>query len=58
MWQQLLTGIQQQDQRSLARSISCVENEVPGLKTSCRNYLPDMQLLPVLPARLVQGKVH
>ncbi len=30
MWQQLLTGIIQQDQRSLARSISCVENEVPG----------------------------
>ena len=30
MWQQLLTGIQQQDQRALARSISYVENEVPG----------------------------
>lgn len=32
MWQQLLTGIQQQDQRALARSISCVENEVPGFE--------------------------
>lgn len=30
MWQQLLTGLQLQDQRVLARSISCVENEVPG----------------------------
>ncbi|TDO26400.1 methylmalonyl Co-A mutase-associated GTPase MeaB [Sediminibacterium goheungense] len=30
MWQQLLTGIIQQDQRALARSISYVENEVPG----------------------------
>jgi LAO/AO transport system kinase len=30
MWQQLLTGIQEQDQRALARSISCVENEVAG----------------------------
>lgn len=32
MWQQLLTGIQKQDQRALARSISCVENEVPGFE--------------------------
>jgi len=32
MWQQLLTGIEQQDQRALARSISCVENEVPGFE--------------------------
>ncbi len=32
MWQQLLTGIQEQDQRALARSISCVENEVPGFE--------------------------
>ncbi|MFZ6022880.1 MAG: methylmalonyl Co-A mutase-associated GTPase MeaB [Bacteroidota bacterium] len=32
MWQQLLAGIQKQDQRSLARSISCVENEVPGFE--------------------------
>lgn len=30
MWQQLLTGIKQQDQRALARSISWVENEVTG----------------------------
>lgn len=33
MWQQLLTGIQEQDQRALARSISCVENEVPGFES-------------------------
>lgn len=32
MWQQLLTGIKQQEQRALARSISCVENEVPGFE--------------------------
>lgn len=32
MWQQLLIGIKQGDQRSLARSISCVENEVPGFE--------------------------
>lgn len=32
MWQQLLTGIQERDQRALARSISCVENEVPGFE--------------------------
>jgi len=32
MWQQLLKGIEQQDQRSLARSISCVENEVTGFE--------------------------
>ncbi len=32
MWQQLLTGIKQQDQKALARSISCVENEVPGFE--------------------------
>lgn len=32
MWQQLLTGIQEHDPRALARSISCVENEVPGFE--------------------------
>lgn len=32
MWQQLLAGIQKQDQWALARSISCVENEVPGFE--------------------------
>lgn len=30
MWQQLLSGLQQRDIKSLARSISFVENEVPG----------------------------
>ena len=40
MWQQLLTGIQQNDQRSLARSISLVENEVTG-------YENLLQQLPV-----------
>ena len=30
MWQQLLTGIKEKDQRALARSISCVENEMQG----------------------------
>lgn len=30
MWQQLLKGIEQRDQRSLARAISFVENQVPG----------------------------
>lgn len=33
MWQQLLTGIIQEDQRALARSISYVENEVSGYET-------------------------
>lgn len=33
MWQQLLTGIQQQDQRSLARAISFVENQAPGYES-------------------------
>jgi LAO/AO transport system kinase len=32
MWQQLLRGIQERDQRALARSISCVENEAPGFE--------------------------
>lgn len=40
MWQQLLTGIQNGDQRSLARSISLVENEVAGFE----------ELLRLLPA--------
>lgn len=40
MWQQLLTGIQQQDQRSLARAISLVENQAPG-------YELILRLLPV-----------
>lgn len=40
MWHQLLTGIQNGDQRSLARSISLVENEVEGFE----------ELLRLLPA--------
>lgn len=36
MWQQLLTGIQNGDQRSLARSISLIENEVPGFEELLR----------------------
>lgn len=40
MWHQLLTGIQNGDQRSLARSISLVENEVAGFE----------ELLRLLPA--------
>ncbi|MBL0884020.1 MAG: methylmalonyl Co-A mutase-associated GTPase MeaB [Chitinophagaceae bacterium] len=37
MWEQLLVGIQHGDQRSLARAISWVENEVDGYEDLLRN---------------------
>jgi LAO/AO transport system kinase len=46
MWQQLLQQIQQGDIKSLARSISLVENEYPG-------YEELLQSIPASPARII-----
>jgi LAO/AO transport system kinase len=40
MWQELLQNIQQGDMKSLARSISLVENEQPGYEQMLQSLLP------------------
>ena len=46
MWQELLQQIQQGDVKALARSISLVENELPGYETL-------LQSLPVNPTKII-----